>query len=208
MEQLQLALVGCGGMAGAHVRGLEELAQAGIDDIQVVACCDLVEAQAQQRADEIAEFQEHKPEIYTDVERMLAHVEDLDAVDICALHSQHHILAVTCLEAGKHVIIEKPLAITLRAGRKILNAAVDNRCQLAVAENYRRSPQERARSWAVASGQYRPAAHLLLAGSGLAIGQVGVGATSSATPGLAGSSTEACTLPICSAITWALRRGR
>ena len=49
MEQLQLALVGCGGMAGAHVRGLEELAQAGIDDIQVVACCDLVEAQAQQR---------------------------------------------------------------------------------------------------------------------------------------------------------------
>ena len=153
MEQLQLALVGCGGMAGAHVRGLEELAQAGIDDIQVVACCDLVEAQAQQRADEIAEFQAHKPAIYTDVERMLSHVEDLDAVDICALHSQHHILAVACLEAGKHVIIEKPLAITLRAGRKILNAAIDNRCQLAVAENYRRSPQERARSWAVASGQ-------------------------------------------------------
>ena len=135
MEQLHLALVGCGGMAGAHVRGLEELAKAGIDDIQVVACCDLVEAQAQQRADEIAEFQEHKPAIYTDAERMLTHVEDLDAVDICALHSQHHILAVACLEAGKHVIIEKPLAITLRAGRKILNAAVDNRCQLAVAEN-------------------------------------------------------------------------
>ena len=153
MEQLQLALVGCGGMAGAHVRGLEELAQAGIDDIQVVACCDLVEAQAQLRADEIADFQAHKPAIYTDVERMLSHVKTLDAVDICALHSQHHILAVACLEAGKHVIIEKPLAITLRAGRKILNAAVDNRCQLAVAENYRRSPQERARSWAVASGQ-------------------------------------------------------
>ena len=153
MEQLHLALVGCGGMAGAHVRGLEELAKAGIDDIQVVACCDLVEEQAQQRADEIAEFQAHKPAIYTDVERMLTHVEDLDAVDICALHSQHHILAVACLEAGKHVIIEKPLAITLRAGRKILNAAVDNRCQLAVAENYRRSPQERARSWAVASGR-------------------------------------------------------
>ena len=152
MEQLQLALVGCGGMAGAHVRGLEGLVQAGIDDIQVVACCDLVEDQAQQRADEIAEFQKHKPAIYTDVERMLSHVKNLDAVDICALHSQHHILAVACLEAGKHVTIEKPLAITLRAGRQILNAAVDNRCQLAVAENYRRSPQERARSWAVASG--------------------------------------------------------
>ena len=118
MEQLQLALVGCGGMAGAHVRGLEELAQAGIDDIQVVACCDLVEAQAQQRADELAQFQAHKPAIYTDVERMLAHTENLDAVDICALHSQHHILAVACLAAGKHVIIEKPLAITLPPAAK------------------------------------------------------------------------------------------
>lgn len=51
-----------------------------------------------------------------------------------------------CLEEGKHVTIEKPLAITLRAGRRILEAAVDNRCQLAVAENYRRSPGERARA--------------------------------------------------------------
>ena len=153
MEQLQLALVGCGGMAGAHVRGLEELAQAGMDDIQVVACCDLVEEQARQRAAELAEFQGREPAVYTDVERMLAREKGLDAVDICALHSQHHSLAVACLAAGKHVIIEKPLAITLRAGRKIINAAVDNRRQLAVAENYRRSPQERARAWAVASGQ-------------------------------------------------------
>lgn len=153
MEQLQLALVGCGGMAGAHVRGLAELAEAGIDDIQVVACCDLVEAQARQRAAEIAEFQGRAPAVYTNVERMLTDAEGLDAVDICALHSQHHVLAVACLAAGKHVIIEKPLAITLRAGRQIINAAVDNRRQLAVAENYRRSPQERARAWAVASGQ-------------------------------------------------------
>ena len=153
MEQLQLALVGCGGMAGAHVRGLAELAQAGIDDIQVVACCDLVEAQARQRAAELAEFQAHEPVVYTDVEQMLAHAADLDAVDICALHSQHHVLAVACLAAGKHVIIEKPLAITLRAGRQILAAAIANRRQLAVAENYRRSPPERARAWAVASGQ-------------------------------------------------------
>ena len=54
MERLQLDLIGCGGMAGAHVRGLEELWKAGIRDIQVVACCDLVEEQAQQRAHERA----------------------------------------------------------------------------------------------------------------------------------------------------------
>ena len=101
MEQLQLALVGCGGMAGAHVRGLAELAEAGIDDIQVVACCDLVATQARQRATEIAEFQGREPAVYTNVERMLTHAEGLDAVDICALHSQHHVLAVACLGGGQ-----------------------------------------------------------------------------------------------------------
>lgn len=153
MEPLRLALVGCGSMAGAHVQGLQGLRKAGIDDIEVVACCDQVEEAAQQKAAEVAGFQKHKPEIHTDVDEMLMRVDDLDAVDICVPHSQHHLLAVACLDEGKHVIIEKPLAITLRAGRRILEAAVDSRCQLAVAENYRRSPGERARSWAVAEGR-------------------------------------------------------
>ena len=153
MERLQLALVGCGGMAGAHVNGLEELWKAGIRDIQVVACCDLVEESAQERAREIAKFQRRKPVVYTDLEKMFARSKGIEAVDICALHSQHHLLAVAALQAGKHVIIEKPLAITLRAGRQILDAALDNRRLLAVAENYRRSPQERARAWAVAKGR-------------------------------------------------------
>ena len=153
MERLQLALVGCGGMSGAHVRGLEALWQAGIRDIQVVACCDVVEESARQRAQEIARFQRRKPAVYTDVEQMLKRSRGIEAVDICALHSQHHLLAVACLAAGKHVIIEKPLAITLRAGRQILDAALDNRRILAVAENYRRSPAERARQWAIASGR-------------------------------------------------------
>ena len=153
MERLQLALVGCGGMSGAHVRGLEALWQAGIRDIQVVACCDVVEESARQRAQEITAFQRRKPTVYTDVEQMLKRSKGIEAVDICALHSHHHLLAGACLAAGKHVIIEKPLAITLRAGRQILDAALDNRRILAVAENYRRSLAERARQWAIASGR-------------------------------------------------------
>ncbi|HIL09870.1 MAG TPA: hypothetical protein EYG11_14305, partial [Candidatus Latescibacteria bacterium] len=83
MERLQLALIGCGGMAGAHVRGLEELWKAGIRDIQVVACCDVVEDSAEQRAAEIAKFQRRKPAVYTDVGKMLARAKSIEAVDIC-----------------------------------------------------------------------------------------------------------------------------
>ena len=84
---------------------------------------------------------------------MLGRVPDLEAVDICTLHSEHHGLATACLEDGKAVIIEKPLGITMRAGRKILDAAVQSRQMLAVAENYRRRPQERAFNWAVRQGR-------------------------------------------------------
>lgn len=153
MERVSLALLGCGGMSGAHVRGLEALWKNNVRHIQVVACCDVVEERAQQRAKEIAKFQKRRPAVYTSVEQMLKRSKSIEAVDICALHSQHHHLATACLKAGKHVLIEKPLAITLRAGRRILDAALDARRLLAVAENYRRSPHERARRWAIAQGR-------------------------------------------------------
>lgn len=153
MERVALALVGCGGMAGAHVQGLEDLWRAGERRIQVVACCDVVKERAEERARAIAKFQRRRPAVYTDVEQMLKRSKSIEAVDICALHSQHHRLAAACLQAGKHVILEKPLAITLRAGRLILDAALDARRLVAVAENYRRSPHERARRWAISRGR-------------------------------------------------------
>ena len=153
MEPVKLALIGCGGIAGAHVRALKELWENGVREIEVVAVCDVVEENAGKKAEEIEAFQGEKPVVYTDLERMLDKVKEVEAVDICTLHSEHHTLAVTCLEAGKDVLIEKPLGITMRAGRMILDAAIRAKRVLAVAENYRRSPQERAKNWAIRQGR-------------------------------------------------------
>jgi len=57
-----------------------------------------------------------------------------------------------CLEEGLNVIIEKPLGITMRAARKIIDAAEKHGRVLAVAENYRRSPNNRAIWWAIKQG--------------------------------------------------------
>ena len=46
VETLNLALVGCGGMMGAHRNGLAALWQAGYREFRVVACCDIEEAKA------------------------------------------------------------------------------------------------------------------------------------------------------------------
>jgi len=151
-ETIRVAMIGCGGMAGAHRRGLEALWNAGYHQFEVVAACDLVSSKAESMAAELAKFQDRKPAVCESVETLLDTAQDFDATDICTLHSDHHGTAIACLEAGKHVSIEKPLAITLRAGRRMLDAAQEANRILHVAENYRLSPQNRAIHWAIAKG--------------------------------------------------------
>jgi predicted dehydrogenase len=68
-------------------------------------------------------------------------------------YSAHHTLAVPALEAGLHVIIEKPLGITMRACKLILNTAEQNGKILSVAENYRLDRTQRAIRWALRQGR-------------------------------------------------------
>lgn len=152
-DPVRLAILGCGGMAGAHAKGLEALWNAERRAFQVVAACDVDRDRAQGMADTVAGFQGTRPAVYADVRAMLAGSPEVEAVDVVTLHREHHPLAVACLEAGKHVILEKPLAITLRAGRAILEAGERAGRLVAVAENYRRAPDQRAIRWAIHEGR-------------------------------------------------------
>ncbi|SVB91263.1 uncharacterized protein METZ01_LOCUS244117, partial [marine metagenome] len=113
------------------VEGLAELHELGLTEApQVVAVCDIDEARARERAAELAAFGP-KPRVYVDLEELLAVEDEVEAVDICALHSEHHALAETAMAAGRHVIVEKPLGITVRAARRIIDTAVATRRILA-----------------------------------------------------------------------------
>ena len=68
MEPVQLALVGCGGIAGAHVRAFKELWAKGIHPFGIVAVCDVVKENAERRAGEIGEIQGRRPEVFTRIE--------------------------------------------------------------------------------------------------------------------------------------------
>lgn len=151
-DKIKMALLGCGGMSGAHVNGLKLLWENNIKVFDVIATCDIVENNAKRRAEEINTFQGKMPKVYTNLDDMLEKEKDLDAVNICAVHRAHHILAVPCLEAGLNVIIEKPLGITMRACNMIVDAAKRSGKVLAVAENYRRSQSHRAVNWAIRQG--------------------------------------------------------
>jgi len=151
-ERVTIGMIGCGSMAGAHVRGFRELWEKDLKTFEIVATCDLIEAAAAKMADEIAAWQGKRPRVYGDVETMLAQEKDMMAVDIVTVHRSHHTVAVPCFQAKKHVTIEKPLAITLRAGKAMLDAAKKAGTVFQVAENYRRSTENRAFKWAITSG--------------------------------------------------------
>ncbi|MGC9064846.1 MAG: Gfo/Idh/MocA family protein, partial [bacterium] len=152
MDIVKTAIIGCGGIANAHIRGLKLLWENGIRTFEIGAVCDIDESKTKKMAEEISLFQGYTPNVYTDVERMLSSEGQILGVDICTVHKEHHSIAIKCLEAKKHVTIEKPLSITIRTAQQILDVADKNKCILQVAENYRRAPSERAINWAIKEG--------------------------------------------------------
>ncbi len=152
-EAIRLAMVGCGGMAGSHREGYQKLWEAGLRDFRIAATCDVEKQRAEEMADKVAAFQGERPKVYGALEELLAAGSTFDAADIVTVHRAHHSLAIPCLEAGKPVCIEKPLAITLRAGKRMMEAAERSGQLLAVAENYRREPSQRAIRWAAQDGR-------------------------------------------------------
>jgi len=144
---IRFAVIGCGLYAQDHLRGYRTLHQHKVKGIQIAAVCDLDHERAEKYAKAVGEFQ-NTPAVYDDIEEMLKN-ETLDAADVVTSHPGHHTVAISCLEAGLHVTVEKPFAITLKAGRKMLQIAKENKRILASAEPVRRSIPNRAMHWAI-----------------------------------------------------------
>jgi len=152
-KPLKTGLIGCGGISGAHMGGYQELWNKEFRLFDIVAAADVNIGAAETRAQQAQEMQgEDLPKTYDTVDEMLDNHPEIECVDICTLHSEHHALAIKSLDAGKHAIIEKPLGITMRAGKRTMEAAERNDQILSVAENYRLGGRERARRWAVQQG--------------------------------------------------------
>lgn len=111
-QKLKIALVGCGGIAQAHWRGIQNDAT----QLQVTATVDTDPARAASMA------QQTGGQPFTSFEAALAE-GDFAAVDIMLPHHQHEAAAVLAFAAGKHVVLEKPMAPTPAACERILAAA-------------------------------------------------------------------------------------
>ena len=129
-DQLKLAFIGCGAIARFHLDGIKGHAPR----IDVTALVDLDESKAQAYATETG------GQAFTSLDEALAK-GDFDAVDIMLPHDLHESIALQCLAAGKHVLLEKPMAPTLDACDRILAAAREAPSVFMVAENSQYWPE-------------------------------------------------------------------
>ena len=113
MDKLRIGIIGTGGIAHAHARAYKNFS-----DVEVVAGADIVPGKARAFLDE---FGWTDAAAYETCEALCAR-DDIDAVSVCTYNSQHAACAVPALLSGKHVLLEKPMAITLEQGLEIMAA--------------------------------------------------------------------------------------
>jgi len=102
-KPMRIGIIGSGGIAGAHVKQYKQLA-----DIEIVGVADVVPGKAKQFVEDqtlqgAQSFEDH---------RKLLEL-DLDGVSICTPNVSHHQTTVDSLRAGKNVLLEKPMSVTL-----------------------------------------------------------------------------------------------
>ncbi len=176
-EPLRIGIVGCGRILPAHLRGYRLLREAGVDDFRLTA---LVARRAEDAyrfrrrgegppprppvsrnsADPLAaphlyvsDVQpEVDAEVFPSVEAMLA-AGAVDAVAVTASLPAHHTAGLACLRAGVHLLVEKPLAVTVRAAQALVEAAGSRGLTLGVMENVRYQPPTRMARWLIERGE-------------------------------------------------------
>jgi UDP-N-acetyl-2-amino-2-deoxyglucuronate dehydrogenase len=129
-EGIKIAFMGCGRIAQAHLRGIQTHAP----QLQVTAAIDTNLEAAQDIANQTG------ARVYSTLQQAL-NEGDFQAVDIMLPHSLHEQAAIIAFEAGKHVILEKPMATTLLACDRILKAAKETGTVFMVAEQSQYWPE-------------------------------------------------------------------
>jgi len=132
-DKLRVGFVGTGGIA----RGNHIPAWLALPDAEIVAICD-IDPRAAALGAEMAGVE--KAHVYDDYEKMLES-EDLNVVDVCTPNSVHMPPTVAALEAGCHVFVEKPVAISADEVRRMIAARDRSQKLLCVTQNMRYSDE-------------------------------------------------------------------
>ena len=114
-KKLKIGVIGNGNISGVHLR-----AYSLNPNVEIYALCDINEKAMQRRAKEYGVTR-----LFTDVNEMVK-LPELDAVSVCTWNAAHAECAIAALNAGKHVLCEKPMAMNADEARRMQEAAEKN----------------------------------------------------------------------------------
>ncbi len=128
---VRIGFIGCGGIANQkHLPGMAQEKEHGA---QLVAFCDLIEERAQKAA---AEYGDPGAKVYTDYRELLAD-PTIDAVHVLTPNVSHCEISCAAMEAGKHVLCEKPMAATKEDAKRMLDTRDKTGKMLTIGYQYR-----------------------------------------------------------------------
>jgi UDP-N-acetyl-2-amino-2-deoxyglucuronate dehydrogenase len=150
MDKLRIAIVGCGRISYKHVEAIVNNSR----EIELVAVCDIIEGNAVRRSDEYKKsFPESTISIYTDYKKMLEN-EVIDLISLATESGYHPEIAIYCMNKGKHIIVEKPMALSTEDADRMIECAAKNNVKLCISHQNRfNAPIQKLRT-AVEKGRF------------------------------------------------------
>jgi len=131
-ERLRFGIIGCGVVAPTHAVALD-----GIETAELVAVADTSPSRAENFAREF-----RVPRVYFDHRHLLDDPE-VEAVCVCTPHHLHASIGIEAAQAGKHVLVEKPMAISLEEADRLIHACAECGVALGVVFQHRFDPAVR-----------------------------------------------------------------
>jgi len=141
-EEFKIALVGCGRISKNHFEALRK-----VESLTLTAVCDIVPERARAAADQ------EGVQCFTSYEEMLRNA-DCNVVSVCTPSGLHSVQGALAARAGKHVITEKPMAITLGQADELVRACDDAGVFLFVVKQNRLNPPIQLLRRAVDKGRF------------------------------------------------------
>jgi len=155
MNRLKFALIGCGRISANHIKALIDNYQ----DAELVALCDIIKDKSELKADEYIlkaserNYSVKRPKIFIDYKKMLQE-GDIDVCSICTESGHHAEIALNCLTQKKHILVEKPMAMSLLDADRMIREAEENKVRLSVCYQNRFNPTIQKLRKAVDEGQF------------------------------------------------------
>lgn len=146
-KKVRFAVIGCGRIAPKHAESIVALPEA-----ELVAVCDIVPEKAQAFAEKYGA----KP--YTSYEEMLAK-EDIEVVTIATPSDLHAPIGIAAAKSGRHVMVEKPMAMTLKSADELIKTCKDNGVKLEVIHQNRFNKSVKLMRKALEDGRFGKLTH-------------------------------------------------